>query len=361
MFSFWPFKRASQSPEATVIEKRSSMSGFTAELMAARESYISGRRGIAELTGTAQSCISLWESGLAIAEVKGTRFLNRSLMAIIARSLALRGEFVGLVRGDGVVPASDWDLRTRDGRPTAYRLSVSEAGGGSTMTALAPEVLHVRIGSDPAAPWLGTAPLRRASLTASMLNAIESALAEVYENAPLGSQVVPMPEMPDTDMTSLGRDFRGRRGRVVLRESVNVSAGGGPTPNQDWRPQDLTPGLERAVPIEALNAARDSIAMAFGCLPAMFNQATTGPVVREGQRHLSQWTLQPIGELLAEEASEKLGATVEVDVIGPTQSFDQGASARAFKTMLDGLVAAKEAGLSDAAVASVLGKLDWKD
>ena len=29
--------------------------------MAARESYISGRRSIGELTATAQSCISLWE------------------------------------------------------------------------------------------------------------------------------------------------------------------------------------------------------------------------------------------------------------------------------------------------------------
>ena len=40
MVNWWPFKRAK-------VEKRSSMSGFTAELMAARESYISGRRGIA--------------------------------------------------------------------------------------------------------------------------------------------------------------------------------------------------------------------------------------------------------------------------------------------------------------------------
>lgn len=141
--------------------------GFTAELMAASESYISGRRGIAELTGTAQACISLWESGFAIADVNGTRFLDRLTMAMLARSLALRGEFVGLIDGDGITPCSDWDLSTRGGRPRAYRVSVSEAGGGMTRTVLAAEVLHVRIGSDPAAPWLGTAPLRRASLTAA--------------------------------------------------------------------------------------------------------------------------------------------------------------------------------------------------
>jgi hypothetical protein len=40
------------------LEKRASASGFTHEVMAARESYISGRTGLAELTATAQTCIS---------------------------------------------------------------------------------------------------------------------------------------------------------------------------------------------------------------------------------------------------------------------------------------------------------------
>jgi hypothetical protein len=51
-----------------------------------------------------------------------------------------------------------------------------------------------------------------------------------------------------------------------------------------------------------------------------------------GRPRTSQWAtwcLQPIAELLAEEASEKLGAAVEVDVLTPLQAFDQGGSARA--------------------------------
>lgn len=48
-------------------EKRSTASGFTAEVMQMREAYISGRRGIAELTSTAQSCVSLWEGGMSMA------------------------------------------------------------------------------------------------------------------------------------------------------------------------------------------------------------------------------------------------------------------------------------------------------
>jgi len=341
------------------VEKRSAMSGFTAEIMAARESYISGRRGIAELTATAQSCVSLWEGAFALADVSGTDLLDRRTLALLARSLALRGEAVFLIR-DRLVPCSDWDLSTRDGVPRAYRVSISEAGGGTTQTALAGEVLHLRIGADPVAPWLGSAPLRRASLTAGLLQALESALAEVYENAPLGSQIVPYPEGPETDMTTLGRSFRGQRGRVLLRESVNVSAAGGPAPAVDWKPADVTPDIERSMSVESLAAARDGIAGAFGVLPGLFNASTTGPLVREAQRHLAQWTLQPIAMLLAEEASEKLGSQVSIDVMGPTQAFDAGGSARALATIVQAYAQAKEAGLAPAVVDAALAKLDWK-
>src|SRR5690606_38345218 len=136
---------------------------------------------------------------------------------------------------------------------------IPEAGGGVTQTALAGEVLHVRIGCDVAAPYYGTAPLKRANLTAGLLNALESALGEVFENAPLGSQVVPMPEQPDTDNAALGRSFRGQRGRVLLSESVEVRAAGGPAPSTDWRPASLSPDIEKSMTVETLAAARDAV------------------------------------------------------------------------------------------------------
>lgn len=363
----WPFTRSKVAPvvlprvEPVValpaVERRASGTGYTTLVMQARESYIRGASGLGELTATAQACVSLWESGLAIAKVEGTSLLDRRTMALIGRSLALRGEFVGIIGPDGITPASDWDLSTRGGRPRAYRLSISESGGGSTMTALAPEVLHVRIGSDPVAPWTGTAPLRRSSLTAAMLHAVESALAEVYELAPLGTAIVPFPEASATDMQAMGADFKGRRGRILLRESVTVASAGGPQPASDWRPQSVSPDLQGAMPDRMLAMARNSVACAFGVLPALFDSAAQGPLVREAQRHLAQWTLQPIGELLAEEASDKLGATVTVDTMGPLQAFDAGGSARAFATLIEGLARAREAGI-DAKAA--LAMLDWQ-
>lgn len=350
---WWPFNRKA--------EKRSAASGFTAELMGARSSYIGGRSGIAELTATAQSCVSLWEGGFALADVKGADMLDRRTMALTGRSLALRGEAVFLIRGDALVPCSDWDLRTRHGKPTAYRVGISEAGGGTTQTALAAEVLHVRTGCDAAAPYYGTAPLKRASLTAGMLNAVESALAEVFELAPIGSQVVPMPEQPEKDSTELGRSFRGQRGRVLLRESVTVSAAGGPAPQTDWKPASLSPDLEVVMPAEMLAAARDAVCGVFGVLPALFSPAGQGPMTREAQRHLASWTLQPIAELLAEEATEKLGGAVTIDLLTPLQAFDQGGSARAVATLVQAAAQAKEAGLDPATVASIFAKMDWKN
>ncbi|MBY6119822.1 phage portal protein [Mameliella alba] len=348
------FKR--KPDPAPVIETRAAASGFTAEIMAARASYISGARGIGELTATAQTCVSHWENGLSVADVTGTDYLDKRTLAMIARGLALRGEAVFLIR-DRLVPCADWDLRTRNGRPTAYRVSISEAGGGTTETALAAEVLHFRVGADPVAPWAGQAPLKRCQLTAGTLQAIESAISEIFADAPLGSQVVPMPENPDVDSEKLARGFRGRRGRVLLRESVTVTAAGGPAPAQDWRPSDLTPDLEKAQIAQALEDARGAICLAFGILPGMLSPAATGPLIREGQRHLAQWMLQPLAEGIAEEASDKLGQPVTLDVTRPLQAFDAGGRARAAATVIQALALAKEAGVDPA---TALHLVDWE-
>lgn len=329
--------------------------------MANRAAYVTGSRGVAELTATVQSCISLWEGAMALADVQGTDLLSRRDMALLGRLLALHGEAVFYVADRGLIPASAWDVTTRDGRPRAYRLTLPESGGGRSVTVLAGEVLHVRIGSDAAEPWAGTAPLRRAPLTADLLAAVETALGEISEFAPLGSLIVPFPEAGDADLEALGRGFRGRRGRVLLRESVSVTAAGGPQPSADWRPQDTTPDLSRAMTRETLDAARDAICAAFGVLPALFNAATTGPMVREAQRHLAGWVLQPAAMLLAEEATAKLGTPIMIDVMRPVQAFDAGGRARALSTIIEALAKAKELQLSPEQVNMALSLVNWGD
>lgn len=310
-------------------ETRNGMAaGYTAAILAARESYISGMSGLAEMTATAQSCISLWEGAFATADVMGTDLLDRRAMAMLGRSLALRGEFVALIRPDRLIPASDWDLSTRDGTPRAYRLSIPEAGGGRSETALAPEVLHVRLAADPVASWAGQAPLRRSAISAQLLHEVETALRDVFRDAPLGSQIVPLPDSASEDMATMRGAFRGRRGSVLVVEGVAQATAAGMNPQIDKRPDHLSPDLSKAMTDQTLAAAREAVCMAFGVLPGLINRNTTGPLVREAQRHLAQWTLEPIAKLVAEEASAKLGGPVQIDVVRPLQALDLGGKAR---------------------------------
>jgi len=347
----WPFKR-----KEPAIEHRSSGTGYTTQVMQARADYISGVDGVAELTGTVQGCVSLWEGGLSLADVDGTDMLTPRVLALAARALAMRGEAVFVISDTGLLPCSDWDLTTRFSKPVAYRVGIPDTGGGTTQTVLAAEVLHLRIGADMGMPYVGTSPLRRARLTAGLLQMMESALSEVYANAPLGSSVIPFPEAPDQDMSDLARGFRGFRGKVLVRESVNVTAAGGPAPQTDLKPSDVSPDLSRAMTKETLSAARSSIEMVFGVLPGLSNISTTGPMVREAQRHLAQWALMPIAAMIGQEASEKLGQPVTLDVMRPLQAFDAGGRARALGAIVQTLALAKEAGVDPS---EALKMVDW--
>lgn len=341
-------------------EVRSSGAGYTAQLIAARQSYIAGVSGLGELTGAVQACVSLWEGGLGLADVKGTDMLSRRVLALTGRSLALRGEAVFLIR-DRLIPASDWEVTTRDGEPRAYRLQVPEAGGPRAETVLAAEVLHFRIGSDTAVPWAGTAPLRRAALSAQLLHEVESALRDTFRDAPIGSQIVPVPEGSSDDMAALRTGFRGRRGASLVIEGVAQAVGAGLHPQLGKSPDQLSPDLERTLADRLLIEAKGAIYAAFGVLPGLFTPQAQGPLVREAQRHLAQLVLQPMAMLMAEECTAKMGARVAIDVVRPMQAFDAGGKARALATMVQALAQAKEAGIEGATLQDALSFIDWAE
>lgn len=116
--------------------------------------------------------------------------------------------------------------------------------------------------------------------------------------------------------------------------------------------------LSKSEATETLEAARDAISMAFGVLPGVWSPVTTGPPIREAQRHLAQWILQPIAGLMAEEVSRKLGSTVALDVTRPMQAFDAGGRARVASQIIGALAEAQEAGVDPA---SALRLVDWAE
>ena len=354
------FRRRTSEGDHRGSETRAASPGYTAAIMAARESWISGASNLGELTASVQASVGLWEGVLSLSDVTGTDLLDRRTMALVGRSLALRGEAVFLIR-DRLIPAVDWDVSTRDGIPRAYRLGIPEAGGGRSETVLAGEVLHFRIGCDLAAPWTGTGPLRRAPLSAALLHELETALRDVFREAPLGSQIIPVPEGSADDMDALRAGFRGRRGASLVIEGTAQAAAAGMAPNIGKSPDQLSPHLDKTLADKLLVDAKDAVYGAFGILPGLMNRSTTGTTVREAQRHLAQIVLQPVANLMAEEATEKLGATVKIDCVRPAQAFDQGGKARALATMVKALAEAKAAGIDAGDLQDALTFIDWAD
>lgn len=326
---------------------------YTEQALQFRADTIIGRRNLAELTGTVQTCIGLWEAGLAQAETS-LDVLTPEVLGMAGRSLGYSGEALFVMRGDELVAANSWTVATKGSKPVAYRVTVPDVGGGRSDTVLAGEVLHFKIGSPVERPWSGTSPLQRASLTAEMLYAVEDALADVFTNAPLGTKVVATPERPNTDNTKIERTFTGKRGRIALEESANVDAAGGPAPAQDWKPASLSPELDKSNTTDTLKAARASVMAAYGVLPSLVNENVTGPAVREAQRHLAQWMLQPIARMIANEAARKFETTADIDVLQPLQAYDAGGRARSLSGVIQGLALAKESGLSDEQIQAAL-------
>lgn len=181
----------------------------------------------------------------------------------------------------------------------------------------------------------------------------------MYASAPFGSSVIPFPEAAELDLDEISRGLQGYRGRVLVRESVNVAAAGGPVPNADWRPSDLSPDLSRSGFPDALAASRGAVCTAFGVLPCLLVPGAQGPAIREAQRHLAVWQLQPMAALIGQELTAKLGSRVLIDVGRPLQAFDVSGRARALATIVGAMAQAKEAGLSDDLVQAALEKVNW--
>ena len=186
-------------------------------------------------------------------------------------------------------------------------------------------------------------------------------LRDVFRDAPIGSQIIPVPEGSTEDMAAMRRSFRGNRGASLVIEGTAQATAAGMNPNIGQSPDQLSPDLSRTLADTLLTQAKGEVYNVFGILPGLTNPATTAALVREAGRHLAQLVLQPVANLMAEEATEKLGAAVAIDVVRPMQAYDHGGKARAVSTMLQAMATAKEAGLDPATVKDALQFIDWAE
>ena len=175
-------------------------------LISALQRQAEGRIPDPGALAVAEACAGLWERALSSATVAPMSTalspLTPHLLALIARGLASRGEFLALLRvgemtGLRLVPGSSFDVRgSSDMSMWRYRVDLAGPSLTESTGYLSPDaVLHVRIGADPQTPWRGRSPMRRSRATADLAVAMENSLIREARIPP--ARIAPIPGTPE--------------------------------------------------------------------------------------------------------------------------------------------------------------------
>ena len=358
----WPFQRA---------EKRSAQgggsqhgAGFTDAIVRALLTQAAGG-ATADACSTAalEAAVSSYARAFQIATVEpdtpATRALTPDLLALMARDLIRRGEFVHVIEVDrgGVrlTPAGSWDVRGRwDPATWRYRCDLFGPSGNVTRFLPADAVVHGRYSVDPARPWAGVSPLGWARLTGRLHASIEDALAD--ESGSTRGHILPVPAGPDAEnedddpLADLRKDIASLRGKTALVETVasGWGEGGLAAPQSDWRPQRIGANPPPSLATLRTDSAQAVLA-ACGCSADLFASGDASGQ-RESWRRFLHGSVQPLGDLLAAELADKLaipGLALRFDRLFAS---DLSGRARAFGSLVQGGMdkdrAARLAGLS---------------
>ena len=167
----WPFREA----RAGVVTQDATEVAISA--LAARAAGKDARPETLAALEIAASYVGRAFASAVVSGPEAARFLTRArLMAMIGRSLVLRGELVMLPEGSALVPASTFDIR---GGPNDWAYRCDFAGPSSSVSRFLPaqSVLHFRINADPSRPWKGQAAHSLATATAATAANAEAAAA----------------------------------------------------------------------------------------------------------------------------------------------------------------------------------------
>ena len=165
----------------------------------------------------------------AVEGPEAARLLTRELLALVGRSLVLRGEVVLTPEEGALLPASGHDIRGGHRvSEWAYRLDL--AGPSRTVSRFLPgeDVLHFRVNTDPSTPWRGRPAHALASATAATAANAERTAGQEAKIAI--SRLVPSPQpltprSAATDQQHLRR--RIEAGRLLRPVADRVPPGGG--------------------------------------------------------------------------------------------------------------------------------------
>ena len=328
----WPFGKRAPPVET----RQAGGAGFTDAVTRALLSEASGGTiRTPAATAALEAAAGAYSRAFAVASVTPatptTAALTPELLALAARDLIRRGEFVWLidVAGDGAVrllPAGSWDVRSESARSDYfYRLDLFGPSGNVTRLVPGAAVVHGRYSIDPARPWFGISPMGWADLTGRLHASVEDALAD--EAGGTRGALIPIPSGPDADgddddttdpNADLRADIAALRGKTALVESVAPSGWGeGRTaaPMADWRPQRL--GAAPPAPLVDLRDSSARAVLAACGVPAGLFEGGDAAGKRESWRLFLHGGVQPVADLVAAELGAKL------DTPGLRLTFDR--------------------------------------
>ena len=311
----WPWQRTEHRASAT--------DALVAAIQSAAQGNATGDwRSLAAL----ETAVSLYASCFGVATVscedkRVTAALTPSFLAMVARALIRRGEYVAVLdvmpgRGLAILPAGSWDVR---GGPSEddwwYRCDLAGPSGTVSRTVPSAAVIHVRYAVDAVRAWRGISPLEWARSTGTLAGNLEHRLGE-EAGAPVGSYLaLPRadgddPDDPDDPLSDIRADIRKAGGSQVLVETTAAAygEGRGGAPMTDWKPNRFG-----ANPPDVLAGLRSSVGMAViaACgVPQALATAADGTSQRESWRRFVHGPVAALGAIVGGELGRKLDTEV---------------------------------------------------
>ena len=313
----WPWdgaiERQVEERVAAVIEER----GYGDLILAGLEATVAGDTSSVLRTSALETASGMWARALAAATVTGDRgALTRRVRHMIGRGLIRSGEALFVIDVDDgqvrLLPASAFEVQ----EGWRYRAEVPQPPGKAASRTYARDaVVHFMWNVDPLQPWAATSPLGSASYGAKLAANTEAKLAE--ETGAPSALLLPVPtDGGDTSLDSLRNDIRNARGKAVV---VEGTAAGWEDEKKgtrhDWKAERLGPMIPEQLRL-LYGDTLASVMEACGIPAALGISDADGTSQRESYRRWIMASVEPVAELLAEEASEKLDSEVAFDFSG---------------------------------------------
>ena len=227
-------------------------------------------------------------------------------LGYVGRNLVTAGEAIFYLDTTGgrfqLLPACSCNI-TGDPAPETWEYEVTLAGPSATVTRHvgADRILHLVYARSGQNPWKGIGPIEASSTTRTLLENLESRLAQEAGGAV--GQLVPVPNVKTSGQ--LQADLRKMKGQVTLVESMAAAwgAGQGTAPTGDYR--TVRVGANPPQPIIQLRReAEESILAACGLSPALLSHSD-GTLLREAFRQFVFGVVGPVSIQVGQQIAER--------------------------------------------------------